>query len=252
VRRGEQWLVAGGNGAGKSTLGALLGRHSSQVDWLLARCLVASGEQCDRQGGEQGGGQGGAAAAAAAAAADEKASDRNELLEGSLALVGGELGVAGGGDGVGWVSTELHLRMASSSLLGGEVLRAGAPPAGMAEAVARWLGVQATLGRPFRSLSQGEQKLLLLGAALGARPALLVLDEVCQGLDAANRQRMLGLLQAVGAVSGCSLVYITHHPDEWLPCLTHVLHLREGAATYVSTRSNYNNVVASGQWSIVF
>ena len=98
-----------------------------------------------------------------------------------------------------------------------------------------------TVHRP----SAGEQKLLLLGAALGARPALLILDEVCQGLDAANRQRVLGLLQAVGAASGCSLVYITHHPDEWLPCLTHVLHLHEGAATYAGPRSNYDAAVAS-------
>jgi molybdate transport system ATP-binding protein len=108
VRRGEQWLIAGGNGAGKSTLGALLGRHSSQVDWLLARVL-SGGEQGGVQGGVQGG-------AAAAAAADEK-------MSGSLALLGGKLGAAGGGGGgVGWVSTELHLRMASSNLLGGEVL----------------------------------------------------------------------------------------------------------------------------------
>ena len=113
VRRGEQWLIAGGNGAGKSTLGALLGRHSSQVDWLLTRGLGG-----DEQRGEQRGVQGGAAAAAAA---DEKVSD--EKVSGSLALLGGKLGVAGGGGGgVGWVSTELHLRMASSSLLGGEVL----------------------------------------------------------------------------------------------------------------------------------
>ena len=98
-----------------------------------------------------------------------------------------------------------------------------------------------TVHRP----SAGEQKLLLLGAALGARPALLILDEVCQGLDAANRQRVLGLLQVVGAASGCSLVYITHHPDEWLPCLTHVLHLHEGAATYAGPLSNYDAAVAS-------
>ena len=68
----------------------------------------------------------------------------------------------------------------------------------------------------------------------------LARDEVCQGLDAANRQRVLGLLQAVGAASGCSLVYITHHPDEWLPCLNHVLHLREGTVSYEGTRNNYD------------
>ena len=96
----------------------------------------------------------------------------------------------------------------------------------------------------------GEQKLLLIGAALGARPTLLILDEVCQGLDAANRQRVLGLLQAVGAASGCSLVYITHHPDEWLPCLTHVLQLHEGASTYAGPRSNYDAAAAvAGQAS---
>ena len=208
VRPGENWLVAGGNGAGKSTLSALLAR---------------------------GGG---------------------EALQGSLHVLGRSLGAAtdavapggggggGGGGGVGWVSTELHLRLAQSAERAGDVvarLGDGGASEGAVAAVARWLGVHELLGRPFNAVSQGEQKLLLICAALAARPALLVLDEVCQGLDAHNRRRVLGLLQRVGEQRRhTSLVYITHHPDELLPCLSHVLHMSGGSAAFLGERKDYD------------
>ena len=45
----------------------------------------------------------------------------------------------------------------------------------MAHQVASWLGVSdALLSRPFCSLSQGEQKMTLIAAAIAKRPAVLV------------------------------------------------------------------------------
>ena len=59
-------------------------------------------------------------------------------------------------------------------------------------------------------------------------------------LDLLARRRVLSLVErvcALGAVS--SLVYITHHYEEVLPCVTHVLHLRGGAAAFRGERAAY-------------
>ena len=46
-----------------------------------------------------------------------------------------------------------------------------------------------------------------------------------QGLDPSNRQRVLALANALQ--DDLALVFISHHSGEFLPCLTHVLHLKQ-------------------------
>jgi ABC-type molybdenum transport system ATPase subunit/photorepair protein PhrA len=138
--------------------------------------------------------------------------------------------------GVGWLSTEVHLSLASSETLASRLVEAPAADgedkeshAALISAVYRWLGLDdGLLQRPFRALSQGEQKMVLLAAALVARPRILVLDEPAQGLDLLNRKRLLATVQQVCAATGTGLVYITHHYEEVLPCVTHVLLLKKG------------------------
>ena len=36
-----------------------------------------------------------------------------------------------------------------------------------------------------------------------------------------------------------TIVFITHHSDEYLPCLSHVLHLVEGKVAYIGERSSW-------------
>ena len=95
------------------------------------------------------------------------------------------------------------------------------------------------LARPFATLSQGEQKRVLIGAALAKRPALLVLDEPMQGLDADSRSLVLRLVERVCSHTSTSLVYTTHHYEEVLPCVTHVMHLKGGVATFCGDRATY-------------
>jgi ABC-type molybdenum transport system ATPase subunit/photorepair protein PhrA len=102
----------------------------------------------------------------------------------------------------------------------------------VAETVAGWLGVKGLLGKPFCELSQGQQKLALIAAALASRPPLLVLDEPCQGLDMIHRQRVLTLVERICQATDISLVYITHHLEELLPSVTHALHLKERRDVY--------------------
>ena len=146
--------------------------------------------------------------------------------------------------GVGWVSTELHMSQARSTRTAQQVLLGvdeTEEVAGVGDAVASWLGLDATvLSKPFRELSQGEQKLVLIGSALAKRPSLLILDEPLQGLDLVHRGRVLGLVERVCRATNMSLVYITHHMEELLPSITHVLHLKDGKAAFKGSRYTYD------------
>lgn len=98
-----------------------------------------------------------------------------------------------------------------------------------ARRIARQIRCSAVLDRPWAVLSQGERQRVLIGRALMARPALLILDEPCAGLDPLARQRFLQFIQELaGKPHGPALVFVTHHLEEIPPACTHVLALRGG------------------------
>ena len=78
----------------------------------------------------------------------------------------------------------------------------------------------------FRSMSYGEARRVLLARALVHRPTLLVLDEPCAGLDIPTRERFLETLQKLARKT--QMIYVTHHIEEILPAITHVLYLKDG------------------------
>lgn len=81
--------------------------------------------------------------------------------------------------------------------------------------------------KPFRELSQGELRKVLLLRALAGTPQILVLDEFCSGLDATSRKDLLAFIdKAVRA--GSQVVMTAHRREEVLPSITHVLQLEEG------------------------
>ncbi|MDA7887781.1 molybdate ABC transporter ATP-binding protein ModF [Akkermansiaceae bacterium] len=89
-----------------------------------------------------------------------------------------------------------------------------------------WLevvGMTQLADRPFRSLSFGQQRLLLIARALVKQPPLLILDEPCQGLDGINRALVLRVIDRIAATELTQLLYITHEPEDHLDCLTHEL-----------------------------
>jgi branched-chain amino acid transport system ATP-binding protein len=59
------------------------------------------------------------------------------------------------------------------------------------------------------ALSLGEQKRLELARALATAPGLLLLDEICGGLTAAETKIMLNLLQTIRQ-SGTTIMYVEH------------------------------------------
>ena len=67
-------------------------------------------------------------------------------------------------------------------------------------------------------LSYGEQRLVLICRAMIKQPALLILDEPCQGLDDPNRQLVLGFIDLLSQQKDTTLLYVTHHSGDLLPC----------------------------------
>lgn len=90
------------------------------------------------------------------------------------------------------------------------------------EGLARQLKIAHLLDRPFRSLSTGEFRQVLLGRALMGRPRLLVLDEPFDGLDGSARDHLARTVSRL-ARRGVQLILITHRATELLPLISHVL-----------------------------
>ena len=245
VRQGEHWLIAGGNGAGKSTLSKLLALADALeqgAEGSLSVLGTTMGMSIGTVTGEESGGR-----LAEGVRGKRELGELGGRTEIDLKSKGDSDGLSGREPqhvprrkGVGWVSTELHLSVAKSPTRAWDVVSGGRADDSAAEALAGALGLElASLHRPFCHLSQGEQKLVLIAAAIAKQPALLVLDEPCQGLDLISRSCVLSLVNSVCSNSRTTLVYITHHYEEVLPCVTHVLHFQNGITRFNGERLAY-------------
>ncbi|NUQ01361.1 MAG: ATP-binding cassette domain-containing protein, partial [Armatimonadetes bacterium] len=76
-------------------------------------------------------------------------------------------------------------------------------------------------------LSYGQARRLLIARALVHRPAVLLLDEALDGLDAASSRLVIDLLGRLAAAD-TSLVMVSHHDDALLSLATHRLILSGG------------------------
>ena len=104
--------------------------------------------------------------------------------------------------------------------------------------------------RPWKFLSQGERQRILIGRALMADPALLILDEPCAGLDPVARERFLRWIERLGSGQNTpTLVLVTHHVEEIMPVFTHALLLRNGQMTACGVKAD---VLTSAALSLAF
>lgn len=76
--------------------------------------------------------------------------------------------------------------------------------------------------------SLGEQRLVLLARALVKNPALLILDEPCQGLDEVQTKRFTEVVDAVCMHFNKTLIYISHYKEDIPACVSKVLTLDKG------------------------
>jgi len=98
-----------------------------------------------------------------------------------------------------------------------------------ARALAREFGVDHLADSPFQLLSQGEKQRVLIARALMAKPLLLILDEPCTALDVRAREELLTSLNAMTkGPDAPALLYVTHHIEEMIPAITHVLAIDAG------------------------
>ena len=83
--------------------------------------------------------------------------------------------------------------------------------------------------QPFKVLSEGEKKRVLIARALMANPEILLMDEPAAGLDIVGREEMVTQLEKFAKNQNSPvLVLITHHVEEIPDGFTHVLCLRDG------------------------
>lgn len=83
--------------------------------------------------------------------------------------------------------------------------------------------------KPLEQLSQGERQRVQISRALIGKPEILILDEPCSGLDIIGRENLLQTIEQFAGHSPCpTLIYVTHHVEEILPCFSHVLLMKDG------------------------
>jgi molybdate transport system ATP-binding protein len=192
VRRGENWAVLGPNGSGKTTLLSLITGDNLQAyanEIRLFGVLKGTGE--------------------------------------SLWDIREKIGV---------VSSELQVRyrrgitardVVASGLFDSIGLFRRLSPENR-RVVEDWmdlLGILPLAERVFEGLSYGERRMTLIARAMVKSPLLLILDEPCQGLDPANRRKMLKLIDRIGAGTGTRIVYVSHYADEIPSCINRILRL---------------------------
>jgi iron complex transport system ATP-binding protein len=82
---------------------------------------------------------------------------------------------------------------------------------------------------PYVQLSQGERQRVLIARAMMNRPALLILDEPCAGLDPVARERFLETLATFAERPQTpTLIFVSHHIEEIPSFIKKALVLKAG------------------------
>jgi len=194
IERGQSWAILGSNGSGKTTLVRIL----AGVEWPTRGSIEVLGERFGRVDMRELRKRIGFASAAFG----ERFPARGDAL--SVVLSGFDASV-----GLWRPPTDDEIARARRAM---EDIGAGRLEA-----------------RPTAVLSQGERQRVLMARALVHRPALLVLDEPCEGLDPLARERLLDDLgRLVATADAPTIVQVTHHVEEISSWVTHAVLLAAG------------------------
>jgi molybdate transport system ATP-binding protein len=198
IRPGEKWLLGGPNGAGKTQLVKLL----AGLRWPTADGRARRSWQDDR-------------------GRDLDAVDARGLI----AYVGAESQDKYARYGWNYRIAEV----VTTGLFGTDI------PLDVADAAQR-RRVQALLerfalaevaGRRMLEVSYGQRRLALVARAVAARPRLLLLDEVFNGLDAGHRARLRAVLTVL-LRRRLTLVATAHRPEDIPPAVSHAAWVEQG------------------------
>ena len=141
---------------------------------------------------------------------------------------------------IGWVSTALQVRLRMNETAENIVLSGKFASIGLyqhytleelqqAKQVLVSLGAATIIGKTYQQLSQGERQIVLIARALMAKPALLILDEPCTGLDLFAREELLQRIEQLASEPHApTILFVTHHTEEIMPFISHIALLKEG------------------------
>ncbi|WP_150538198.1 molybdate ABC transporter ATP-binding protein ModF [Actinobacillus vicugnae] len=134
---------------------------------------------------------------------------------------------------IGYVSSQLHMdyRVNCSAL---DVIISGfldsigvyqQVPSALRLKAMEWLErlhLENLAKKPFRSLSWGQQRLLLITRAMVKHPPILILDEPLQGLDGVNRKLVKQFIEQLVHNSQTQLLFVSHQDADAPNCITHL------------------------------
>ncbi|WP_109077991.1 molybdate ABC transporter ATP-binding protein ModF [Aggregatibacter kilianii] len=149
---------------------------------------------------------------------------------------------------IGYVSSQLHMdyRVNCSAL---EVILSGffdsigvyqSVPGALRIKALQWLtrlNMANLANRPFRSLSWGQQRLLLITRAMVKHPPILILDEPLQGLDGMNRKLVKHFIEQLVNNSETQLLFVSHQEQDAPNCITHLFEFIPQGEGYVYRQS---------------
>lgn len=135
---------------------------------------------------------------------------------------------------IGYVSSSLHLDYRVSISIKNVLLSGYFDSIGVYSAISdkqnklvdEWLALlnlTEQANQPFKSLSWGQQRLLLITRALVKHPTLLILDEPLQGLDQLNRELVKCWIDLLIQKGYSQLLFVSHHIEDAPACITHRL-----------------------------
>jgi molybdate transport system ATP-binding protein len=90
-----------------------------------------------------------------------------------------------------------------------------------------FIGLSDKQSTSFTQLSYGDQRMLLIVRAMVKHPTLLILDEPCLGLDEANRQRVLLLIEKICAANTSTVIYVNHHAADKIKGIENYLKMED-------------------------
>lgn len=123
-----------------------------------------------------------------------------------------------------------------------------APGSPFFDEIANLMKIAHLLDREVRNLSTGEIRKVLIARALLKSPRLLILDEPLSGIDAASRAELTEVINGLASF-GTQLILITNHPEEVLPCITHLLCVKDCT---VLGRGEKARMLASGVLDLLY
>lgn len=90
------------------------------------------------------------------------------------------------------------------------------------------LGIAELAQRDVMTLSTGQVRRVLVARELVRNPSVLVFDEPCTGLDPQGMYHLRETMRTLAA-EGCSIILVTHYPEDIIPAIDRVLLIKDAS-----------------------